>query len=179
MTAAATETRTVVVEREIAYPPEKIWRALTEPHLIEDWLMKNDFRAGRGPQVQSARRLGRRRLPGPQSRAAEDARLQLGGQWAREHGHLDAHPDERRHAPQDGAVRLPAGSGAVLSGRQDGLAKLLRQAGAGAGAGGVTNARRAASPSTASRAARARKTPTSQATRRLADAWAPFRDSSG
>ena len=43
MTAAATETRTVVVEREIAYPPEKIWRALTEPHLIEDWLMKNDF----------------------------------------------------------------------------------------------------------------------------------------
>jgi uncharacterized protein YndB with AHSA1/START domain len=43
MTAAATETRTVVVEREIAYPPEKIWRALTEPHLIEDWLMKTDF----------------------------------------------------------------------------------------------------------------------------------------
>jgi uncharacterized protein YndB with AHSA1/START domain len=43
MTDAATETRTVVVEREIAYPPEKIWRALTEPHLIEDWLMKNDF----------------------------------------------------------------------------------------------------------------------------------------
>ena len=43
MTATATETRTVVVEREIAYPPEKIWRALTEPHLIEDWLMKTDF----------------------------------------------------------------------------------------------------------------------------------------
>ncbi|WP_308910788.1 SRPBCC family protein [Pseudokordiimonas caeni] len=38
-----TETRTVVVEREIAYPPEKIWRALTQPHLIADWLMKNDF----------------------------------------------------------------------------------------------------------------------------------------
>ena len=44
MTSPATETRAVVVEREIAYPPEKIWRALTEPHLIEDWLMKNDFR---------------------------------------------------------------------------------------------------------------------------------------
>ncbi len=27
-----------------AYPPEKIWRALTQPHLIEEWLMKNDFR---------------------------------------------------------------------------------------------------------------------------------------
>jgi uncharacterized protein YndB with AHSA1/START domain len=43
MTQAATETRSVVVEREIAHPPEKIWRALTEPHLIEEWLMKNDF----------------------------------------------------------------------------------------------------------------------------------------
>ena len=40
-----TEMRSVVVEREIAYPPEKIWRALTQPHLIEDWLMKNDFAA--------------------------------------------------------------------------------------------------------------------------------------
>ena len=37
-------TRTVTVEREIAYPPAKIWRALTQPHLIEDWLMKNDFK---------------------------------------------------------------------------------------------------------------------------------------
>ena len=43
MTGAATETRSVVVEREIPYPPEKIWRALTEPHLIEEWLMKTDF----------------------------------------------------------------------------------------------------------------------------------------
>jgi uncharacterized protein YndB with AHSA1/START domain len=39
----APETRSVVVEREIAHPPEKIWRALTQPHLIEAWLMKNDF----------------------------------------------------------------------------------------------------------------------------------------
>jgi uncharacterized protein YndB with AHSA1/START domain len=39
-----TETRSVVVEREIAHPPEKIWRALTQPHLIEEWLMKNDFK---------------------------------------------------------------------------------------------------------------------------------------
>ncbi|ASY69890.1 SRPBCC family protein [Sinorhizobium fredii] len=37
------ETRAVVVEREIPHPPEKIWRALTQPHLIEEWLMKNDF----------------------------------------------------------------------------------------------------------------------------------------
>jgi uncharacterized protein YndB with AHSA1/START domain len=44
MTNIATETRSVVVEREIPYPPEKIWRALTQPHLIEEWLMKNDFK---------------------------------------------------------------------------------------------------------------------------------------
>lgn len=37
-------TRCVVVEREIPYPPEKIWRALTQPHLIEEWLMKNNFK---------------------------------------------------------------------------------------------------------------------------------------
>jgi uncharacterized protein YndB with AHSA1/START domain len=44
MSQAATETRSVVVEREISFQPEKIWRALTQPHLIEEWLMKNDFK---------------------------------------------------------------------------------------------------------------------------------------
>ena len=39
MTSAAIETRAVVVERDIAHPPEKLWRALTQPHLIEEWLM--------------------------------------------------------------------------------------------------------------------------------------------
>ncbi|HEY3636765.1 MAG TPA: SRPBCC domain-containing protein [Rhizomicrobium sp.] len=38
------EIRSVIVEREIPYPPEKIWRALTQPHLLEEWLMKNDFK---------------------------------------------------------------------------------------------------------------------------------------
>jgi uncharacterized protein YndB with AHSA1/START domain len=43
MNELRTETRSVVVEREIPHPPEKIWRALTQPHLIAEWLMKNDF----------------------------------------------------------------------------------------------------------------------------------------
>ena len=43
MSEISTATRTVIVEREIAHPPEKIWRALTQPHLISEWLMKNDF----------------------------------------------------------------------------------------------------------------------------------------
>jgi uncharacterized protein YndB with AHSA1/START domain len=37
------ETRTLVVERMIPHPPEKIWRALTQGALLEEWLMKNDF----------------------------------------------------------------------------------------------------------------------------------------
>ena len=43
MNEISTETRSVVIEREIPHPPEKLWRALTQPHLIEEWLMKNDF----------------------------------------------------------------------------------------------------------------------------------------
>jgi len=45
MTTSAPETLSVVVEREFPFPPERIWRALTQPHLIEEWLMKNDFEA--------------------------------------------------------------------------------------------------------------------------------------
>jgi uncharacterized protein YndB with AHSA1/START domain len=35
--------RTLVIERDIPHPPEKIWRALTEGQLIAEWLLKNDF----------------------------------------------------------------------------------------------------------------------------------------
>lgn len=52
MSTEANETRTIVVERELPYPPEKIWRALTQPHLIEEWLMKNDFRPVVGHRFQ-------------------------------------------------------------------------------------------------------------------------------
>lgn len=44
MNHASAETRSVVVEREMPHPPEKVWRALTEPHLIAEWLMEADFR---------------------------------------------------------------------------------------------------------------------------------------
>ncbi len=40
-----TDIRSVVVERELAHPPEKVWRALTQPHLIAEWLMQSDFAA--------------------------------------------------------------------------------------------------------------------------------------
>ena len=44
MNDTATDLRTVAVERDFPHPPEKLWRALTQPHLIEEWLMKNDFK---------------------------------------------------------------------------------------------------------------------------------------
>jgi uncharacterized protein YndB with AHSA1/START domain len=36
-------TRSVVIEKELPHPPEKIWRALTQGPLIKEWLMENDF----------------------------------------------------------------------------------------------------------------------------------------
>ena len=44
MNEMSAATLSVVVERETPHPPEKIWRALTQPHLIEEWLMKTDFK---------------------------------------------------------------------------------------------------------------------------------------
>ena len=35
MNETSTEARSVIIERELPYPPEKIWRALTQPQLIE------------------------------------------------------------------------------------------------------------------------------------------------
>jgi uncharacterized protein YndB with AHSA1/START domain len=43
-----TDTRCLVIEREMPHAPEKIWRALTQAPLIEQWLMKNDFEPVRG-----------------------------------------------------------------------------------------------------------------------------------
>ncbi|MGQ2929962.1 MAG: SRPBCC family protein [Sphingopyxis sp.] len=49
---STSDIRTVVVEREIAHPPEKLWRALTRPHLIAEWLMANDFLPDVGHRFQ-------------------------------------------------------------------------------------------------------------------------------
>jgi uncharacterized protein YndB with AHSA1/START domain len=40
---SAETTRSVVIEREMPHPPERVWRALTQSSLLEEWLMKNDF----------------------------------------------------------------------------------------------------------------------------------------
>jgi uncharacterized protein YndB with AHSA1/START domain len=43
MTNPTTPTHSLVVEKEMPHPPEKIWRALTQSTLMEKWLMNNDF----------------------------------------------------------------------------------------------------------------------------------------
>jgi uncharacterized protein YndB with AHSA1/START domain len=50
-----TTTRSLVIEKEMPHPPDKVWRALTQGPLIKDWLMDNDFQpvVGHGFQFRS------------------------------------------------------------------------------------------------------------------------------
>jgi uncharacterized protein YndB with AHSA1/START domain len=45
-------TRSLVIEKEMPHPPEKIWRALTQGPLIKQWLMDNDFQPSVGHTFQ-------------------------------------------------------------------------------------------------------------------------------
>jgi len=36
-------TRSLIIEKDMPHPPEKIWLALTQAPLIGQWLMSNDF----------------------------------------------------------------------------------------------------------------------------------------
>lgn len=42
------EQNSVVVERELPFSAEKIWRALTQSHLLQEWLMATDFQPAIG-----------------------------------------------------------------------------------------------------------------------------------
>src|SRR5712671_4275078 len=114
MNNTATETLSVVVEREISHAPEKIWRALTQPHLIEEWLMKNDFKPVVDHRFNLRADWGAVDCPG--SRAEQNAVLHVGGLWSRECRHVDSYPYEHGDPPAHGTVGLPAGSAAVLPG---------------------------------------------------------------
>ena len=52
MTNISPATRSIVLERTMPYPPEKIWRALTQSSLIAEWLMENDFEPRLGARFQ-------------------------------------------------------------------------------------------------------------------------------
>src|SRR5690606_35137117 len=70
MTDSSPETFWVVVERQFSHPPEKIWRALTQPQGVAD---EKRFSTGCGSPLQSECGLGCRRMPGSHGRTAQDA----------------------------------------------------------------------------------------------------------
>jgi uncharacterized protein YndB with AHSA1/START domain len=59
MTDAGEERLSVVVERELAHPPGRIWRALTQPQLMAEWLMASDFRPDPGHRFDFTAEWGR------------------------------------------------------------------------------------------------------------------------
>jgi uncharacterized protein YndB with AHSA1/START domain len=52
MSAEGVTTRSVVIERELPHPAEKVWRALTEGALIKEWLLDNNFKPVVGHRFQ-------------------------------------------------------------------------------------------------------------------------------
>ncbi len=52
MNQAMENTGTLVIERIVRHPPEKVWRALTENRLLAQWLMNNDFEPVAGRRFQ-------------------------------------------------------------------------------------------------------------------------------
>lgn len=69
MTTTTPEIRSVTVEREIAAPPEKLWRALTQSQLLAEWLMPNDF------QPVAGHRFTLHREPRPEVKVVIDCEV--------------------------------------------------------------------------------------------------------
>jgi uncharacterized protein YndB with AHSA1/START domain len=59
MNEAHPDARSVVVERAFPHPPEKVWRALTQPALIAEWLMRNDFKPVLGRRFELSAEWGK------------------------------------------------------------------------------------------------------------------------
>jgi uncharacterized protein YndB with AHSA1/START domain len=49
---ATRRKESIVVENELPDPPERVWRALTDPQLLESWLMPNNIGAEVGARFQ-------------------------------------------------------------------------------------------------------------------------------
>ena len=141
MTETAADTRTLVVERVMPHPPQKIWRALTQGPLMEEWLMQNDF------QPVVGRRFNLRSKPMPHWNGVVDCEVLLVEPNRRLAYSWNASGDEaatgiktvvtwtltpvqRRHPCAHGAVGLPAGANRQLPGRELRLAEIFRGSGA-------------------------------------------------
>ena len=44
--------RAVILEQEYPYPPDRVWRALTDSKALAEWLMPNDFQPKVGHKFQ-------------------------------------------------------------------------------------------------------------------------------
>ena len=58
MTDTGTQTKSILIKRHLPHPPEKVWRALTQPHLMAEWLMQTDFRETVGPRFSFSAEWG-------------------------------------------------------------------------------------------------------------------------
>ena len=52
MNQSEEQTRSVVIEKIFAHAPEMVWRALTDPALLTQWLLRNDFLPEIGREFQ-------------------------------------------------------------------------------------------------------------------------------
>ena len=52
MTDSSDPTRSVVIEKTFPHPPAKLWRALTDPAILAQWLLANDFAPVLGREFQ-------------------------------------------------------------------------------------------------------------------------------
>lgn len=52
MNQSEEQPRSVVIEKIFAHAPEKVWRALTDPALLTQWLLRNDFLPEIGREFQ-------------------------------------------------------------------------------------------------------------------------------
>lgn len=125
MTEAPAETRSVVIEREFAHSPNKLWRALTQPHLIQEWLMKNDFAPVVGHRFNlSGDWGGVLDCEVLEVEPNETLLLHLelcqsrSGVRPAKRRDVHAHARGHRHSPANGASGIPAGSEAGVRGRK-------------------------------------------------------------
>ena len=117
---APSQTDSLAFDFDLPHSPEKVWRALTDPALLAEWLLpviglKLEPGAAFTFKTQPLPRVGRHReLPDARDRRAQKAQLCVG---RRRHGHrrhLHAHAHGVGHSPVPRALGLQAGPEAEL-----------------------------------------------------------------